>query len=113
MSPANSAPWIAARRAFIEAGGHQVLSCAIEGDARERLARIRKGLRKRGLTTDIPCVHSDEPVNKGFACEGDESPCERGGKRRTLGSLPTLTGIFGLTLANLALQVLLGDRFPD
>ena len=37
---------------------------------------------------------------------------QRGRPRRVLGSLPTLTGLFGLTLANLALELLLSDLWP-
>jgi hypothetical protein len=33
----------------------------------------------------------------------------RGRKRRTLGSLPTLTGIFGLVAANTAIGMLAGQ----
>lgn len=82
------------------------------------LARaLRKGLRRRGLSTDLPCVYSEEPASARFvgAVEDDPSdqePCGGGRQRRILGSLPTLTGIFGLTAANLALRLLLGDRFP-
>jgi tRNA A37 threonylcarbamoyladenosine dehydratase len=78
------------------------------------LARaVRAGLRKRGVTTGIPCVFSTEPANKRFL--GSYEPIAGGehGRRRALASLPTLTGIFGLTLANLALQMLLGDLFPS
>jgi tRNA A37 threonylcarbamoyladenosine dehydratase len=80
--------------------------------------RVRKGLRRRELATDVPCVFSDEPVSPRFlappvadAAVADEQ-LERGRKRRVLGSLPTLTGIFGLTVANLALEILLGELFP-
>ncbi len=83
------------------------------------LARaLRKGLRRRGLSTDVPCVYSEEPASPRFvggmeeAEESDEAPHRRGRRRRILGSLPTLTGIFGLTAANLALRLLLGDLFP-
>jgi tRNA A37 threonylcarbamoyladenosine dehydratase len=82
--------------------------------------RIRQRLRKRGLPLDFTCVYSDEPLSD--EARTDEHPCEehpsgdapeeetirRGRKRRTLGSLPTLTGIFGLTAANQAIRVLLG-----
>ena len=78
--------------------------------------RRKKGLRKRGLSTDIPCVHSDEPVDRAMVREpeesGEEGPRVRGRARRTLGSLPTLTGIFGLTMANEALRMILGDQWP-
>lgn len=100
-----------------------------------RLARrIRKRLRRRGIATDFPCVYSIEAVedrpaetddteNKdvndiALADEDVEDEDEtdeesegealsRGRKRRALGSLPTVTGIFGLTAANEALRILL------
>lgn len=78
--------------------------------------RLRAELRKRGLPTDLPCVWSDEPVDNSLVREPetDEAASEyqRGRPRRVLGSLPTLTGLFGLTLANLALELLLGDLWP-
>ena len=77
--------------------------------------RIRQRLRKRGLPLDFTCVYSDEPPSEETLTGGPpsgESPEEdtlrRGRKRRTLGSLPTLTGIFGLTAANEAIRMLLG-----
>lgn len=77
--------------------------------------RLRKAIRRRGLSTDdVLCVHSDEPVDASLLREPDEGDLApaRGRKRLVLASLPTLTGVFGLTLANLALEVLLGDLFP-
>lgn len=73
--------------------------------------RLRKGLRQRGLTTDIPCVYSDEAVDKTRIHppeQPEEGEHQRGRLRRSLGSLPTMTGIFGLTVANEALRTLLG-----
>ena len=80
--------------------------------------QIRKRLRQEGLPVDFPCVYSDEPVH-GLPEEAidrtgahAEEVLERGRRRRTLGSLPTLTGIFGLVTANLALKTILGELFP-
>jgi len=77
--------------------------------------RMRKALRKRSLPLDLPCVHSIEPVNHlppaaGVDGDDDQETYTRGRLRRSLGSLPTLTGIFGLTLANEAVRVLLGGK---
>jgi tRNA threonylcarbamoyladenosine dehydratase len=81
------------------------------------LARqIRKRLRQRDIGVDFTCVHSVEPVSdlpEDVIGDEDNAPEEtfsRGRKRRTLGSLPTLTGIFGLTAANTALQFLLNHQ---
>lgn len=80
------------------------------------LARlIRKRLRKRGLPVEVQCIYSTEPVDglpDGAISEaGDisEETLLRGRQRRTLGSLPTLTGIFGLMAANLAIRMLVGS----
>ncbi len=67
--------------------------------------RLRKRLRTNNIESGITCVYSTEPVE--FAYQpppaehaGDNALEDRGRERRTLGSLPTLTAIFGLTLAN-------------
>ena len=74
------------------------------------LARhIKKRLRNRGLPIELSCVYSEEQVPSPLpAVEGEEPFYDRGRRRKTLGSLPTVTGIFGLTAANLALQFLIG-----
>lgn len=76
-------------------------------------AKLRKALRKKGLSLTFPCVYSVEPVERVRAEEIEpvsqeaEESLVRGRPRQALGSLPTLTGIFGLTAANYALQQLL------
>jgi len=75
-------------------------------------AKLRKALRKRGAGTDMRCVYSIEPTDHlprsavDTAGSGSEDLLVRGRPRRTLGSLPTLTGIFGLTAANEVIQAL-------
>ncbi len=98
------------------------------------LARwIRKRLRGRGVALDFPCVYSielppDAAVgSQSVGCESvggevgvDQSAAPttsatleeedfliRGRKRRPMGSLPTITGIFGLMTANTAVKMLL------
>ncbi|PIE60155.1 MAG: tRNA threonylcarbamoyladenosine dehydratase [Desulfobulbus propionicus] len=73
--------------------------------------RVRKRLRKQGIEQGIGCVYSSESVD--FIYEGPmvdmESPQKwRGRQRNVLGSLPTITGIFGLVLANQAILHLAG-----
>ncbi len=75
--------------------------------------RVRKRLRRQGVESGINCVYSSEPVNNdGFTDPGsyDESGAhefeQRGRKRNILGSLPTITGMFGLYIANQALLIL-------
>jgi len=78
------------------------------------LARhLRKRLRKRGVGTGITCVYSTEKIDFDYSLQqkedveettiGETPFSERGRKRNVLGSLPTITGIFGLTIANLAI----------
>jgi tRNA A37 threonylcarbamoyladenosine dehydratase len=82
------------------------------------LARIvRKRLRRRQLPLNLTAVCSIEPVPEPFtgelAPEESEENWVRGRPREPLGSLPTLTGMFGLALANAALQTLVGGAFTD
>ena len=82
------------------------------------LARfIRKRLKKRGVDiTQIDCVFSDEQTelleNAVFMDEesmNTEISAGRQGRiRNTLGSLPTITAIFGLTIANQVILKLSG-----
>lgn len=76
---------------------------------------VRNRLRRQGIEEGIHCIYSTERIN--FSYQGPEetataaSPYEnRGRKRNILGSLPTITGIFGLTLANEVIFHLTGDR---
>ncbi|RPJ61752.1 MAG: tRNA threonylcarbamoyladenosine dehydratase [Acidobacteria bacterium] len=80
--------------------------------------RVRKELRKRGVSLDLCCIYSTEPVGElrktaiTFDRPEGEDCVQRGRKRSLLGSLPTLTGIIGLTAANTVLKLLLGEDFP-
>jgi tRNA threonylcarbamoyladenosine dehydratase len=76
--------------------------------------RLRKRLRHNGIEQGIECIYSTEEVDFDYkAPVRDEanahSFADRGRARRTLGSLPTLTGIFGLCLANRAILKLAGE----
>jgi tRNA A37 threonylcarbamoyladenosine dehydratase len=65
--------------------------------------RLRSRLKRSGVTTGITCVYSTEPIPVEHEPEGAESKSSalmRGRNRAPLGSLPTLTAIFGLILAN-------------
>ncbi|MBU0961392.1 MAG: tRNA threonylcarbamoyladenosine dehydratase [Proteobacteria bacterium] len=70
------------------------------------LARhVRNRLRRQGIEGGIHCIYSTERVDFSYqGPEETETPASayesRGRKRNTLGSLPTITGIFGLILAN-------------
>ncbi|HSV43154.1 MAG TPA: ThiF family adenylyltransferase, partial [Candidatus Bathyarchaeia archaeon] len=74
------------------------------------LARIvRRRLRGLGVTQGIPCVYSSEPVEtKAWEMPEESSGIERGRKRNILGSMSTVTGIFGLAIAHHAIEMLIG-----
>jgi len=81
------------------------------------LARqIRKKLRRRGVGKGITCIYSTELVDYEYQepeeqeldeFKNDEAR-ERGRARKVLGSLPTVTGIFGLQIGHTVLEKLLG-----
>jgi tRNA A37 threonylcarbamoyladenosine dehydratase len=84
-----------------------------------RLAsHVRKKIRKLGVEPTFTCVYSTELVDKESLEETskavgvvDEHDYRwKGRKRDALGSLPTITGIFGLYLADEAIRVLCGDN---
>lgn len=80
---------------------------------------IRKRLKKRGVAlNEICCVSSDEQIcyseNAVFMEEdvpNRQISCQQQGRvRNTLGSLPTITAIFGLTIANQIIQSIAGNK---
>ncbi|MBF0387304.1 MAG: tRNA threonylcarbamoyladenosine dehydratase [Candidatus Omnitrophica bacterium] len=70
-------------------------------------ARMRRRLKELGMGRGVRCVYSEE-VQDVHTLSQDAPPEPgdylRGRPRRRLGSLSTLTGIFGLTLAQLAID---------
>ncbi len=74
-------------------------------------SKLRKRLRRRGVPMDFECVYSMEQLPNPLPAiqppEGAEAESGRGRMRSTLGSLPTITGIFGLVAANHAVRMLL------
>lgn len=80
---------------------------------------VRQRLRRRGIPTDFPCVFSEEPLPYPLPVAppndklSDVPLMERGRARNTLGSLPTITGMFGLTAANLAIKMLTEMGSPE
>lgn len=78
------------------------------------LARmIRKRLRKRQIEMKFACVYSEESrqgLPETAIGEVDELNPGPGRKRRVLGSMSTITGIFGLTAANVAIALLTKER---
>lgn len=78
--------------------------------------RLRQRLRRYGINRGISCVFSTEAVTWRYdeseedTAEADSPFADRGRRRRRLGSLPTLTGIFGLIISNTAILHLSGSR---
>jgi len=80
--------------------------------------QIRQKLRRRDVGQGITAIYSTEPVKYEYKqpeeeeySDRNEPGADRGRPRMVLGSLPTLTGIFGLTIANVALKKLTGGFF--
>jgi len=75
--------------------------------------RVRKRLRRENIESGITCVYSVEPVDFDYTQRVDEKLVEtgtdRGRARNVLGSLPTITAIFGLTLANEVIKTICGE----
>ena len=68
---------------------------------------VRKRLRKRGVDLTFPVVYSCEDVSQKLHLEMPDQPeNETGRVRHNMGSLPTITGIFGLLCANYAIEYL-------
>lgn len=77
---------------------------------------LRKRLRNRGVDRGISVIFSPEVIRYEFKepesedlPEFNEQILSKGRERNVLGSLPTITGIFGLHLAHLALSSLVGE----
>lgn len=71
---------------------------------------IRKRLRRRGVEGDFWCVYSNEPRNRAAVTkpEADGDGYARGRTRTVLGSMATITGMYGLRLAHEAILRLAG-----
>ncbi|MDR2902399.1 MAG: tRNA threonylcarbamoyladenosine dehydratase [Lactobacillales bacterium] len=66
---------------------------------------IRKRLRRRGLSLKFPVVYSSECVADQSAIEMPEETTQTSGRvRHNMGSMATVTGIFGLMCAHYALM---------
>jgi tRNA threonylcarbamoyladenosine dehydratase len=79
------------------------------------LARaVRTRLHRRGIKNGVTCVFSIEPAtDDSFVPPEAEDLPDRGRARVVMGSLPTITGIFGLTLANAVISYIVGEKFSD
>ena len=74
---------------------------------------VRKGLRKRGIGKGIKCVFSSEEVRFEYKDPYTDDEAEnipgKESRRPVLGSLPTVTAVFGEYMAELALDELLPE----
>lgn len=72
---------------------------------------VRKRLRKRGIEMNFPVVYSTEDVSsKEHLQMPEEADNETGRVRHNMGSLPTITGMFGLMCANYAILYLTQNK---
>jgi tRNA threonylcarbamoyladenosine dehydratase len=79
------------------------------------LARqVRRKLKRRGVGSGIEVIFSSEEVDFDYRDPQDETAGEqilqRGRQRRVLGSMPTITGMFGLMLAQLVIDRIISER---
>ena len=112
LSAANM-PFISSMGAALKTDPSKIKFGALSNSKNCSLAKfIRKRLRKRGVDiAKINCVWSDEQVLlPESALALPEAPSAEGRTRHTLGSLPTITAIFGLTIANQAILMLSGFK---
>lgn len=83
------------------------------------LARmVRKKLKAHGIERGVTCVFSTEPPDRAALGDADAEPAsgerealERGRRRRPLGSLSCLTGMFGLIAAHEAILMIARQEY--
>ncbi|NLV84176.1 MAG: tRNA threonylcarbamoyladenosine dehydratase, partial [Spirochaetales bacterium] len=80
--------------------------------------QVRTKLKRRNVGRGITAVFSTEPVVYDYKEPEDEQYIDlneqildRGRPRKVLGSLPTVTGMFGLRVAHEAIMHLIRERF--
>ncbi len=72
---------------------------------------VRKRLRKRGVMMDFPVVYSPELTQDKTKLQWPEKGNLKSGRvRHEMGSFPTITGIFGLMCAHVAIQELTKEK---
>ncbi len=108
-------PYISSMGAALRTDPTQIHVGRLSGVKGCPLARmVRKYLHRRNVPTDSLCVYSSEDVSAvRRTCLGPPEPStlqRKGRERHVLGSLPTITGIFGLTIANYVIQTIC---FPE
>lgn len=106
-------PFISSMGAALKTDTSKIKSGNLSQSKNCSLAKfVRKRLRKRGVDiSKIKCVWSDEQISlpeTAFVFAEEENA--NGRQRNTLGSLPTITAIFGLTIANEVILKLSGFK---
>ncbi len=106
-------PTISSMGAALRTDPSQIRSGELFSTSNCPLAKhVRKRLRRRGVGEGIECVYSREKIDFDYQRPrqdekvGETPFSDRGRERNILGSLPTITGIFGLTIANMAIMKL-------
>lgn len=105
-------PFISSMGAALKTDPSKIKSGILSNSKNCSLAKfVRKRLRKRNIDiSKIRCVWSEEQITlEPQAMEIDENN-NNGRLRHTLGSLPTITAIFGLTVANEIILTLSGYK---
>lgn len=96
-------PFISSMGAALKTDASHIRLGALSASRNCSLARfVRKRLRKRGVDiSKIACVYSDEQARlPATALQMPEDDAAEGRSRHIMGSLPTITAIFGLIIAN-------------
>ena len=104
-------PFVSSMGAALKSDPSFIRCAPLSGSKNCGLAKfIRKRLRKRGVEiSSVMSVFSDEQVAlPETAIQMLETNMQEGRNRNTMGSLPTITAIFGLTLANYVIKQLSG-----
>jgi len=115
---AHEIPFISSMGAALRSDPTKIAIGSLKKIAGDPLAKmVKKRFRKRELPMKCTCVYSTEDISSvRHACLGEsdeDSTIERKGRvRHVMGSLPTITGIFGLTIANYVIQKLIEEKKP-
>lgn len=104
-------PFISSMGAALKTDPSHIRLQSLDKTSNCHLARfVRKRLKRRGVDIGkILCVASDEQIElpeTALFIEKDNLPAGNTRQRHTMGSLPTITAIFGLTIANAVILAL-------
>ena len=112
-------PFVSSMGAALRTDPTQVRIGRLRNVTGDPLARmVKKYFRNRGFNMNCVCVYSTEDISAvRRKCLGAPEPstleeARRGRERHVLGSLPTITGIFGLAIANHVIQQIVDPPLP-